>query len=102
MNLDDVNRQKLIFRLGYNMGIVIRYRSLLKDSVKILAHLEDSNSDIVELNEKILAALIDEDLKLTQSVEITGNYIDNDTGFDMAECKKIIKEEQKTKDKKNG
>ncbi len=91
MNLDDVYREELIFRLGYNMGIVIRYRSLLKDSVKILAHLQVSNSDIVELNEKILAALLDEDLKLTQSLD---NKIDIDTGFDMAECKRIIKEEQ--------
>jgi len=74
MNLENVDRQELIFKLGYNMGIIISYRSLLKESLKILAHLQVSNSDIVELNEKILTALSEEDLKLTQSLEIAEDY----------------------------
>lgn len=74
MNIENLNQQELIFRLGYNMGMVSRYRTILKEIVPHLVNLDlsgDQYEESLKINKKILKALAEEDQKLTESIQMT-------------------------------
>jgi len=66
------DRNSLIFRLGYNMGVVWKYRNLVRDFYSLTMNLrhdkqltETQRQSLIKTLDAAASALLDEDKQLT-------------------------------------
>ena len=67
-----MNKEKAIFQLGYCIGVIFRYRTIIKDFYNNTKHLKDAKTITEDEQKKIMetlnnaaAALLDENKELT-------------------------------------
>ena len=87
-----MNKEKAIFQLGYCMGVIFKYRTLIKDFYMISKHLkgvsEDDQKQLDQTLRNAADALLDENQELTMTKPTSKTVVsfDKEEQRDAAFC----------------